>query len=347
MIARPLIGILVPDKAGRQRILRAYGRQCPPDMTLFAFCPGGIDWERLRIAGVLYGRNRCDEYSFPFPDTVYNRIHNASPDLLLRLEANMGGGICFNRINFFDKWTLYDWLKPTTLGPSIPDSRLYSHSALQEMLARHRLLYLKPCYGARGNGVYRVERTERDEVRIGEHHLSPRYIGQSLEEGGAMIARLLESKRYLIQQGIPTSTVDGRYFDIRSLLQKDGNGEWKVSTLASRIAYPDCFNTSVCEDVCDAAELLSRSFAPQLSERLLRELHDSGIRAAAEVEARVGPLGEMSVDFLLDPQQQLWMIELNGKPDKVLYKLLEDEALGRRIYRRPMAYAQYLAAARR
>ncbi|MFD2331062.1 YheC/YheD family protein [Cohnella sp. GCM10020058] len=329
------------------RILRAYGRQHRPGTELFAFCPDDIDWERLRIAGLLYERDRCEEYSFPFPDAVYNRIFNDRPDLILRLEEHMNGGICFNRVNYFDKWALYGWLKPSEVGSLIPDSRLYSPTALQEMLGLHPLLYLKPFYGARGNGVYRVEYTDQGEVRVGEHHLAPQYIARSMREGIKMIADLLGSKPYLIQQGIQTSTVDGRHFDIRALLQKNGDGKWAVSTLVSRIAFSDCFNTSVCEDVCDATELMRRSFPSWMSDRILHALHDAGIRAAAEVESRLGTLGEMSVDFLLDPKHRPWLIEMNGKPDKVLYNELENKEIARRIYRRPMAYASYLAGLRR
>lgn len=343
MTARPYIGILVPDRASRLRILRAYGRQCYPETELFAFCPGDIDWERLRIAGLRYDRGGCQEYSYPFPDAVYNRIFNSRPDLVSRLEARMDGGVCFNRINFFSKWELYGWLKPTEAGALVPESRLCSAAAISEMLARYRLLYLKPCYGSRGNGVYRVEYGASGEVAIGEHHLAPRLVARSMEEGVDMLTRLLGSEPYLAQQGIRSSTTGGRYFDIRALVQKDGEGNWRLSSLVSRIAYENCFNTSVCEDVCDAAKLLARSFDAARSAALLRTLHAASIGAAAIVEAQTGLMGEMSVDFLLDPQQRLWMIELNGKPDKLLYNELEDDELMRRLYRRPMAYAHYLA----
>ena len=54
-------------------------------------------------------------------------------------------------------------------------------------------------------------------------------------------------------------------------------------------------------------------------------------------------LGEICVDFALDEEGNLWIIEVNGKPDKNLFFYLKDEQLLKRLYSAPFKYAYFLA----
>jgi D-alanine-D-alanine ligase-like ATP-grasp enzyme len=144
----------------------------------------------------------------------------------------------------------------------------------------------------------------------------------------------------MVQQGIRIRQLDHQYFDIRVLVQKGILGVWTVSAITCRVAYENYFNTSMCEAIYDVAEILPRLFSSDKIKEILQALYEVSVKAAQEVETHMGSLGELSVDFVLDEQSKPWIVELNGKPQKTIYKDLEGFKY---IYSRPLEYAYYLS----
>jgi hypothetical protein len=75
----------------------------------------------------------------------------------------------------------------------------------------------------------------------------------------------------------------------------------------------------------------------------LNKMNSISLQAAHLVETKIGHLGEMSVDFCLDQQGKIWIIEINGKTQKKFIKRVNDEQLTATIYSKPIEYARYLA----
>jgi hypothetical protein len=50
------------------------------------------------------------------------------------------------------------------------------------------------------------------------------------------------------------------------------------------------------------------------------------------------------VDFGLDEQGRIWIIELNGKPMKSMFSALGDARLMKTVYERPICYALHLCS---
>lgn len=78
----------------------------------------------------------------------------------------------------------------------------------------------------------------------------------------------------------------------------------------------------MCETIYDVVEILLRLVSPEKINEILRSLHEISVKTAQEAETHIGSLGELSVDFVLDEQSKLWIIELNGKPQKRIYNNL-------------------------
>jgi glutathione synthase/RimK-type ligase-like ATP-grasp enzyme len=338
---RPLIGILVTKKNSRKRTLQLYQRYHNLNLKLYAFTPADILWKEQRIIGLSLKKGIWKQSSFPFPHVVYNRCFNKKLITIQRLEKAIGRNKCFNNINFFNKWDLYNLLKQSILKPYVPDTFLYNEVNVSELLEKYNLVYIKPSYGSKGKSVYRVELMDNGDIHISLHSLTPRYICRKNENIQEKLNELLGAKKYMVQQGIRMSQIDHQYFDIRVLVQKDILGEWMVSTITSRVAYENYFNTSMCESIYDVVEILPRLVSPEKINEVHRSLHEISVKAAQEAEIHMGSLGELSVDFVLDEQRKLWIIELNGKPQKNIYKDLK--SIKRKIYSRPLEYAYFLS----
>lgn len=340
---RPLIGILVSKRSSRKTTLELYQRSHNLNLKLYAFTSADILWKEQRIIGLSLKKGVWKQSSFPFPDAIYNRCFTKKLVTVQRLEKAIGKNKCFNHINFFNKWDLYNHFIKSNLRPYVPDTFLYNEVNVSELLQTNKLVYIKPSYGSKGMSVYRVELTDKGDIHISMHSLAPTYICRKNEDIQEKLDKLLGPETYLVQQGIRMCQLDHQFFDIRVLVQKGIRGEWTVSAITCRVAYEQYFNTSMCEAVYDAAEIFSRLFTPEKMNEILLSLHEISVKAAREAETHMGSLGELSVDFVLDEQSKLWIIELNGKPQKTLYDDLACLKHKNLIYSRPLEYAYYLS----
>ncbi len=343
MDERPLIGIMVSNRGNRKGILDLSHRYQNLNLKLFAFTPTDILWNKQGIIGLSLKKGKWIQSSFPFPHTVYNRCYNKKPITIQRLEAVIGSNKCFNSINSFNKWDLYNILVQSNLKPYVPNTFLYHEVNISNLLKFYKLVYIKPIYGNKGASVYRVELMDNDEIHISLHSLAPRYICRKNESIQKKLDELLGPKTYMVQQGIPMSQLEHQYFDFRVLVQKGITGEWAIPTIACRVAHKRYFNTSMCEHIYDVVEVLPRLFSQEKVNDILQSLHDVSVNAAKEAEIHMGLLGELSVDFVIDKDSKLQIIELNGKPQKSMYDDMKNFKSKKLIYSRPLDYAYYLS----
>jgi len=72
-------------------------------------------------------------------------------------------------------------------------------------------------------------------------------------------------------------------------------------------------------------------------------MNSISLQAAYLLEKNIGHLGEMGVDFCLDQQGKIWIIEINGRTQKKFVKRVNDKQLTATIYSKPIEYSRYLA----
>ncbi|NEN86069.1 YheC/YheD family protein [Paenibacillus elgii] len=332
-------GIMVANPRQRKYVLRKYLARKAAHMRLFCFTPSEIDWKRKTILGLHHSKWKWVQQRFPFPEVVYNRCYTTKKTTIERLEAAIGSSKCFNQQNRFDKYEIYKLLSQP-LAPYLPETVPYDRETAAQLLETHKVLYVKPCYGYQGKGVYRVEAKESGEIHISQHYFSPQFVAADVPQYQTKLDKLLGSALYLVQQGVNLQQWNDQVFDVRALVQKDESGVWSVTNVVSRIAHKGCFNTSICDKICMSDEVLRHLYPHEKADAFLQTIRDISLKAAETVESGTGlHLGELSVDFALDNDERLWIIEVNGKPQKEIY----DEFRGQdAVYKRPLQYADYL-----
>lgn len=341
MDKRPLIGIMVTTRNSRKRILALCQRYQNQNLRLYAFTPADIRWKKQRIIGLSQKNGKVTKRLYPFPQVVYNRCYNKASITIQHLEKIIGTNKCFNTINQFNKWDLYNQLQQSSLSNYVPKTFQYNEVNISEQLEINNLLFIKPIYGSKGASVYRIERLDNEDIHISLHSLAPRVICRKNESIQEKVDELLKNKKFLVQQGIQMCQLNGQYFDIRVLVQKGNVGQWMISNITCRVAHERYFNTSMCERVYEATEILPRLYSSEKVNEILQSLNEVSIKATQEAETLMGTLGELSVDFVVDKQSKLWIIELNGKPQKNIYEDLKGFKI-MDLYRRPMEFAYHL-----
>lgn len=333
------VGIMVTNPNQRKNALRTFLNYKEIGMRLFCFSPSGIDWKNKRIIGLQRLNRNWVIRKFPFPKVIYNRCYKIDHQLIQRLKSEIGSSNWFNHFNQFNKHEIHELLS-RWLVHYLPDTVPYNKENVIRMLDMHKVVYLKPCYGHTGKGVYRAELKDNGEIDIGYQYFLPKTVTRDAAQFQEEVAPLIGSVPYIIQRGIPIQQWNDQTFDIRVLAQKNGMGLWSATNVISRIAYKGCYNTSVCEKVCPTAQILHQLYSPEIADRIMGSIYDTSLRAAEIVELDAGcHLGELSVDFAVDTGGQVWLIEVNGKPDKSLYHGILGSRL---VYQRPMQYVRYL-----
>ncbi|ANY66251.1 hypothetical protein BBD42_07060 [Paenibacillus sp. BIHB 4019] len=333
------VGILVANRNQRKYVLKQYLPYATADMKIFCFTPHTIRWESNKIIGLHRSNRKWALSKFPFPQVVYNRCYLTNFKLIERLQAVIGPNKCFNPLNQLNKLEIHNHLSKW-LVDYLPVTMPFEQANLVPLLEFHKMLYFKPYYGNKGNGVYRAELLSSGEIHIGHHYFSPTIILRDAGQLQSCMQKLVGSTPYLIQAGVHIRQVNHQNFDIRALVQKNEQGLWSVTNVISRIAHKGSYNTSICEKACLTSEILNQLFPPQQTNAIIQSIYNVSLRSAEILDdAGCYHLGEFSVDLALDQEGHIWIIELNGKPQKNLYDGIRQSSA---VYKRPIEYAHYL-----
>lgn len=287
-----------------------------------------------------------------FPTMIYDRCRiqrSKRFERLKRFRARYGHLLYLNK-PIGNKWSIYRLLsRDGRFRSHLPATRLYESSHdLTDMIKRHSLIYLKPAGGTGGRGILRIQRSGGSLLIQGRDQ-SRRIIRPFRIRASALPARLaswdLRGRRYLVQQGIHIRLADGRVHDYRLLVQKNGQGEWSVTGCAVRIGAKGSV-TSNLHGGGRAASL--DSVLPgwvgseAKAERVRQRIGQFGIDAARYIEDNFGPLCELALDLAIERSGHFWLLEVNPKPARDVFRRAGEKDTYRRALVRPLQYALWL-----
>lgn len=222
------------------------------------------------------------------------------------------------------KWLLYRFFhKNQAIASYLPETKKYSHKALEDMLERHRSVYVKPVAGSRGRGIIKAWRAANNQIvvkRTTERQQSFAGAAAAL----ARIDRLRDGKMYIVQRGIRLAKVDGRPFDIRVMMQREKpGGSWLYSGMLAKIAGPGSVVTNTAlsggrvMDV-DLAMEMTFGWPKTRVTSTVRRLEKLGMEWAKHFDS-YQYYRELGFDVAVDENGRIWLIEQNTAPSHALF----------------------------
>lgn len=294
----------------------------------------GINWEEQSIVGLHLANGQWTEACFSFPKTIYNRCYPGSAKIIEKLGKLIGPQNIFNTLTQFDKWNVYQLLVQGDLAEYLPQTYQYTSDQLEQLIEEHTTLILKPRLGFGGAGVLKINKTSDDSITVDSHwSFSIPLVGKSLYL--LLLTTMAPPANFIGQQYIDSIQNEEHKFDIRVIMQKNFKGEWEVAGQLSRVTEAKVLLTNNYVKILHPHNLVS--------DFLISTMHYLAHLVARQLDGKLGNLGEISVDFLVDQRDEKpWILEVNGKPDKMLVKQLADGAMLERVYLNPLDYQGFL-----
>lgn len=309
---------------------------------LLAFSQYEINWVHKTVNGFLLANGKWQRKVCPLPRVVYNRVYAETHPAVDLLSRRIGTDRFFNLITHFDKWNTYQILQSSPVKDHLPQTYACQLDELPKLIERHQSVILKPRKGHQGLGIWRIQLLANKQYALYHDFDFPATLNNN-QLTLFLINYLINPELYLVQEYIALNTIENRHFDMRVLVQKNSKGMWQASATLSRIAKKNYFITNISNKSLDGFALLRELNLPTTP--LMEKIFGLSIATANALEQGLGHLGEISVDFGLDRENKPWIIEVNGKPNKELFKDIGSEELVEKIYLQPILYAHHLALA--
>lgn len=306
------------------------------------------------IEGINFTNKQCLGYKwegdwkktiFPLPNVIYNRISTRVAESRMqvkraKLQLKRAGVPFFNE-SFFNKDELYRIVDDDPLTCQLlPETRILNLRNLKSMLGQYRQVYIKPVQSKAGKGIIRLDLFD-SEVIVNQQIKGKCITQRSTIE--KILKRLNRDSRfgeYVIQRAITLAKADGRPYDLRTLVQKDNTGNWRVTGIGARMAPINGILTHVPNGgvIRETSEVLEASFADSEAD-IIKDVKEQIILLANVIEHGLpGILGEMSIDIGVDEDAKLWFFEANAKPMK-----FDEPEIRSLSLQRILEYCEFLA----
>ncbi|HOB90592.1 MAG: YheC/YheD family protein [Bacillota bacterium] len=334
--------------------LAARARSMGIDLFAFSIPQKSVDQGRLQVR---YPERSWSISQARLPHVVYDRAiftrrsdKLAARSLLRQLQAR--GVLVFNPV-IGSKLVIHRQLESVPgVSHLLPDTaRVIDVETVHQFLKKWGDVFVKPSVGTQGRGVLRiVRRGERFETSGFTNKLD--YIEYTdLDKNGLnrLLRSIIGSRTHMVQRAVETLKLGGSRTDVRSLVQKDRTGAWRVTGAAARVAEGSSSVTNLhrggralplselVQGIGEAAGIDFRSIE--------NEINRASIAVSEALSQRYSLLGELGLDFIIGKDGRVWLIEVNPRPGRNVLRNSGMDDAARLGDERPLEYAQYLVSA--
>ena len=347
------------EQTGYIRSLLAMAQQL--ELEAYAFGPDDVDRSGRRVRAYLPARSGWRRRWCPAPTLVYDRffLHQPWASVLRRYrQLKREARWAFLNPQLPNKWKVYcDLYGEPSVRPLLPPTRLYRGATrLLAGLKPGAEVVVKPAAGMKGAGLWFVRR-RGDAVVVAAGEGVRRRMSEAAFRSWAA-GRL--GRRHIVQPALAFCDERGRPFDIRVLLQREGEGGLLVTGLGVRVGRPGrrvanlhrggralTLSAAVGHLPGLRASLERAGIAPAgaddeaVAAAWRRHLETAALAIGTVLERCYGTFAELGLDFGYDRQRgRLYFIEANSRPGRALLRLIGDGAARSLAIRRPLLYAR-------
>ncbi|MBE1445102.1 YheC/YheD family protein [Paenibacillus sp. OAS669] len=287
----------------------------------------------------------------PMPLVIHNRAIYPGQ----REQDELHSWVC-SGTQLFNQWNRYGKLEThqilmndVSLRPHLPGTFEATESNLHTMMKLYDKMIIKPDRSSVGRGVMLLQRSG-DRWRL----TYPAYISTrnkkwlNLEFKGRRIPSLLKQRfrktQYIVQQHLPLATYQGRPFDMRVSVQRDGTGDWQVTGLVVKVAAPNRFLTNVAQggSVHRLESILAEEYPHLQQECVIESIRSFSLRVARQLGQSLPHMADLGLDIGMTTDGFPLFIECNGKDQRYSLREAGMYEEWKASFYNPIAYSKYL-----
>lgn len=274
----------------------------------------------------------------PRVNIVRNTSYVSNQNLINKFESLRRQKIHFINLPVYwqaNKLKNYEYLSSLKrFKDHVPPTKRLTFEHLDGFVRQYGKVIIKPIFGSKGRGITIIEK-DGSQYRVQQTATRLRTFGRSRKTlciPETQIHRFYHEtfhrpQAFLVQQWIPFQESNGRPFDIRAVVQKNGRNKWQVTSRVARVASKQGQITNLSQ----GGEMVSLSTLLQKNDK--REIRDFCLGIAKSFEKLYPWSAEMGIDLAIDKDGKLWYIETNYCPEKEKWST---------IFKVPFEFAYYL-----
>ena len=289
------------------------------------------------VQGYCYECGKWKIQDFPFPLIIYDRYYSSISGFDMGLESFKDWLVSEKKCRFInplefvrmatDKVNFYQSMERYGFDtPDVISFLKYGKESLQSAFDISNNLILKPVFGRMGKSIIRIQRRGINfTICSGRLKLHCRRIDEVMGCVHEIIRGFsLKIDEIIIQPQISIPGFKSRYFDIRSLVQRTDADHLDLTGIVVRVGSKGSYVPNIDQGglALEVRPWLNKIFEQQQAEEIYRQIQLLSIKIFQRLELEFGPIGEAGLDFLIDDQRRIWIIEANSKPGRVVFQRL-------------------------
>lgn len=328
------IGMLSHRKDPRT-VFKSYAYAAAAKMEgadFFFFSPGRVNFNKQTILAWVYEKGEWTEKTVPFPDVIYNAgapMTEKQEIVFEKLRQN----IPFTSHSIGDKISVYDRIEKDGAYSSylIPSAKVTKFDEIIDLLKKYAEIIVKPSSGAQGSDVIYIQ--QKDDQYIVDHVQV--FTKEELKD---FIENKTKETKFLSQPFINSKTKNGLAYDFRLHTQKNGDGQWVLTSIYPRIAAEGLVpNLGRGGYIAEFESFLKHEFDEEYY-NVKRTLEQFAVQFSTHFEGLYDELlDELGIDVGIDANQKIWIFEVNWRPGPPIPFNLELD-----VTRNMIRYACYL-----
>lgn len=346
------LGILVTNIQQEQEYFAQIAKAASErGFDLFLFLPNDIELTHKMAQGKKYchDSNTWLTDVFSLPRFIYDRCFYANQIIYKKhfpfvswLKSQPE--IIFLGHGLPNKWIVYRTLNNNfRMRSFLPETVLLTAShQVFSILDKHNKILLKPVSGSQGKGIFVLTKTREGISLLIKKACQPYYKQLTKNQLNHFLYKITSQHQYLIQPFLSLTDPQHRPFDLRIFLQKDSKGAWREIGRGIRRGRIGDFTSNLGSGgSVYCFEDWFQSLSSSLQTTLQINIADLCFLIPKLLETDSQQLFELGLDFGIDHDGMLWLLEVNSKPGR---KVVTSRSPSQKelLAKAPIEYCEFL-----
>jgi len=312
----PVIGMLILPRYKKDLTLQLprFANYDKIRGLVYLFNQADIDTKTNTITGYYYdpATKKFATGKLPYPSAVFKRTPTLSKSFK-HLQKHVGDAIFnhpYGNTNKLDFWKMF--AKKLSSRQHLPLTKPYNNiNDLITMLNSCSGVYLKPVSLAGGSGILYITKA-KDQFLLSDE-AGEQFATKTKNELQCILNSKLVNRQYIMQQEIEFHHKNSKV-DFRVYIQKDNRKKWRYSGMETKIAKTGSIisNSKNRKNIMQGETALKEIYklsAAEIEEKIV-EITSICTRVLRTMEKRGAHLGDVAVDFIIDNNKKVWLLEV-------------------------------------